>query len=132
MLAAMDEQPADLPVLTALHRAIMHGLAQMDRHDEQERRELIATAPELRAAQLDDVRRTVELLAGAVARRLGRPPDDFEIRIFTGALTGVVLAALEDARDPAKLGKIRRGIDYLGTGFPLTAQPAAAPATMEG
>jgi AcrR family transcriptional regulator len=122
MLAAMAEQPADLPVLTALHRAIRYGLAQLERHDEQERRELIAAVPELRIAQLDDIRRTVELLAGAVAGRLGRPPGDFEIRVFTGALTGAVLAALDDdAQDPARLDNIRRAIDYLGTGFPLAA-----------
>jgi AcrR family transcriptional regulator len=122
MLAAMAEQPADLPVLTALHRAIRYGLAQLERHDEQERRELIAAVPELRIAQLDDIRRTVELLAGAVAGRLGRPPGDFEIRVFTGALTGAVLAALDDdAQDPARLDNIRQAIDYLGTGFPLAA-----------
>jgi AcrR family transcriptional regulator len=122
MLAAMAEQPADLPVLTALHRAIRYGLAQLERHDEQERRELIAAVPELRIAQLDDIRRTVELLAGAVAGRLGRPPGDFEIRVFTGALTGAVLAALDDdAQDPARLDSIRQAIDYLGTGFPLAA-----------
>jgi AcrR family transcriptional regulator len=124
MLAAMAEQPADLPVLTALHRAIRYGLAQLERHDEQERRELIAAVPELRIAQLDDIRRTVELLAGAVAGRLGRPPGDFEIRVFTGALTGAVLAALDDdAQDPARLDNIRQAIDYLGTGFPLAAVP---------
>jgi hypothetical protein len=122
MLAAMAEQPADLPVLTAPHRAIRYGLAQLERHDEQERRELIAAVPELRIAQLDDIRRTVELLAGAVAGRLGRPPGDFEIRVFTGALTGAVLAALDDdAQDPARLDNIRQAIDYLGTGFPLAA-----------
>jgi AcrR family transcriptional regulator len=127
MLAAMAEQPADLPVLTALQRAISHGLTQLERHDEQERRELIDAVPELRAARLDDVRRTIELLARAVAERLGRPPDDLEIRIFTGALTGAVLAALGDDRiddrDPAKLDNIRQAIDYLRTGFPLTARP---------
>jgi hypothetical protein len=122
MLAAMAEQPADLPVLTAPHRAIRYGLAQLERHDEQERRELIAAVPELRIAQLDDIRRTVELLAGAVAGRLGRPPGDFEIRVFTGALTGAVLAALDDdAQDAARLDNIRQAIDYLGTGFPLAA-----------
>ncbi len=129
MLAALAAQPADLPVLTALHRAIRYGLAQLEREDEQERRNLIAAVPELRAAQLDDIRRTVELLAGAVAERLGRPPGDFEIRVFTGALTGAVLAALDedrfDDRDPAQLDKIRQAIDYLGTGFPLTARPPA-------
>jgi AcrR family transcriptional regulator len=120
MLAALAEQPASLPVLAALDRAIERGLAQLERDDEQDRRELIAAVPELRAAQLDDVRQTVELLAGAIAQRAGRSPADFEIRIFTGALTGAVLAALgDDARDPNRLGDVSRAIDYLGTGFPL-------------
>jgi AcrR family transcriptional regulator len=126
MLAALAAQPPGLPVLTALQHAIKHGLAQLERHAEQERRQLIAAVPELRAAQLDDIRRTVELLAGAVAERLGRPPGDFEIRVFTGALTGAVLAGLgDDPQDPARLDKISQAIDYLGTGFPLAARPPA-------
>jgi AcrR family transcriptional regulator len=127
MLAALAAQPVGLPVLTALHQAIRQGLAELEREDEQERRDLIVAIPELRAAQLDEIRRTVELLAGAVAERLGRPPDDFEIRIFTGALTGAVLAALDetriDGRDPAQLDRIERAIDYLATGFPLAVCP---------
>jgi AcrR family transcriptional regulator len=132
MLAALAAQPADLPVLTALHRAIRHGLAQLEREDEQERRDLIAAIPELRAAQLDEIRRTVELLAEAVAERLGRPAGDFEIRIFTGALTGAVLAALDEpgtgGANPAQLSQIQQAIDYLATGFPLaTNRPGPRP-----
>ena len=126
MLAALAGQPPGLPVLTALRQAIGSGMAQLERRDEQERRRLIAAVPELRAAQLDDIKRTVELLAAAVAVRLGRPPGDFEIRVFTGALAGVVLAALDDnapgnEAKEARLDNIRRAIDYLGTGFPLAS-----------
>jgi AcrR family transcriptional regulator len=121
MLAALAAQPAELPVLTALHQAIKHGLTQLERQDEQERRDLIAAVPELRAAQLDSIRRTVELLAGAVAGRLGRAPGDFEIRVFTGALTGAVLAVLEaDPQDRTQFdSNLRKAIGYLATGFPL-------------
>jgi AcrR family transcriptional regulator len=121
MLAALAAQPAELPVLTALHQAIKHGLTQLERQDEQERRDLIAAVPELRAAQLDSIRRTVELLAGAVAGRLGRAPGDFEIRAFTGALTGAVLAVLEaDPQDRTQFdSNLRKAIGYLATGFPL-------------
>jgi AcrR family transcriptional regulator len=127
MLAALADQPAELPVLAALDRAIRHGLAQLERHDEQERRGLIAAVPELRAAQLDDIRQTVELLAGAIAQRLDRAPGDFEIRVFTGALTGAVLAALDDdSWDPNRLDKIRQAIGYLETGFPLATPPPAS------
>jgi AcrR family transcriptional regulator len=127
MLAALAAQPAGLPVLAALHRAIRQGLAQLEREDEQERRDLIAAIPELRAAQLDEIRRTVELLAGAIAERLGRPADDFEIRIFTGALTGAVLAALDEAgtddSNRPQLSHVQQAIDYLATGFPLAIRP---------
>jgi hypothetical protein len=48
------------------------------------------------------------------------------IRVFTGALTGAVLAALDDdPQVPARLDKISQAIDYLGTGFPLAARPPA-------
>ncbi len=126
MLAALAVQPADLGVPTMLDRAIRDGLAHMNRQDEQERRDLIAAVPELHAAQLDEIRRTVALLAGAIAERLGHC-GDFEARIFTGALTGAVLAALDHARiserEPARLDRIRHAIDYLASGFPLTRSP---------
>jgi AcrR family transcriptional regulator len=124
MLAALAAQPADLPLLTALHQAIEHGLAQLERQEEQERRELITAIPELRAAQLDDIGRTVELLASAATERLGYSPRNFESRVFTGALTGAVMAAFaDDLQDPARLDNIHRAIDYLGTGFPFAAPP---------
>jgi AcrR family transcriptional regulator len=124
MLAALAEQPADLPVLSALHRAITCGLARLERAEEYEREELIAAVPELRAAQLDEIGRTVERLASAAAARLRRPPGDLESRVFAGALTGAVLAALGDElRDPARLDNVHRAIDYLGTGFPFATRP---------
>jgi AcrR family transcriptional regulator len=124
MLAALAAQPADLPVLTALHQAISLGLTQLEREDEEERRDLIAAVPELRAAQLDDIRRTIELLSGAVADRLGRARGDFEIQVFTGALTGAVLAVLDgDTQDRTRLANnLRQAIGYLATGFPLAGK----------
>jgi AcrR family transcriptional regulator len=127
MLAALAEQPHGIPVLSGLHQAIERGLGQLERDDEQQRRDLIAAVPELRQAQLDDIRQTVELLAAAAAQRLGRTPGDFEIRVFTGALTGAVLAALGDnPQHPTRVASIRQAIDYLGTGFPLAARPRPA------
>jgi AcrR family transcriptional regulator len=97
MLAALAAQPSDLPVLTALYLAIRDdcatgtpGRAGAPRAHRRRTR--------TSGAQRDDIRRTVQLLAGAVAERLGRRPGDFEIRVFTGALTGAVLAALDHDR----------------------------------
>ena len=42
------------------------------------------TMPELHAAQFDEYRRTMAKLAEADCRRLGRDPDDLEVRVFSG------------------------------------------------
>ncbi len=134
LLAALAEQPADLPPLTALHRAISSGLALLETQEQQERRELITTIAELRAAQRDDLARTVKLLGEAAVQRLGRSPVDFENRVFIGALTGAVLAALgDDPQDPARADSALRAIGYLETGFPFAGQrPAGQPADSPG
>jgi AcrR family transcriptional regulator len=120
MLAALNDQPSDLEPFTALIRAIEMGLSQLDKDDEQERRALIAAVPELRSAQLDLIKQTVEVLAAALGKRLDRKPDDVEIRIFTGALSGVVVSALgDDVHHPPGLEDIRQAVLYLQTGFPL-------------
>jgi AcrR family transcriptional regulator len=127
MVGAFTAQPDDLPVIEALRRAIELGLAHLDRDDEQERRKLIRSVPELRAAQAEDIRQTIGLLAQAVTTRLGRAADDFEMRVFAGALAGGVMAALGNLdRDPAaQHAAVHRAIGYLATGFPLSSgQPA--------
>jgi hypothetical protein len=86
--------------------------------------------PEHRGAQLDDVKRTVELLGAALGSRLGRTLDDLKVRIFTGALSVVVAVVLgEDVHYPPDGADVSRAIDYLRTGFPLmtSAQPAKTP-----
>ena len=127
MVGAFTDQPDDLPVIEALRRAIELGLAHLDRDDEQERRKLIRSVPELRAAQAEDIRQTIGLLAQAVTARLGRAADDFEMHVFAGALAGGIMAALGNLdRDPAaQHASVHRAIGYLATGFPLSSgQPA--------
>jgi hypothetical protein len=45
----------------------------------------------------------IQMLALAVAERVGRQPDDFEVRTFAGALIGVALSIAvspgDDSRD---------------------------------
>lgn len=127
MVEALNSQPADLPIIEALRRAIELGLAALDREDEQERRELIRSVPELRAAQVEDIRQTIGLLAQAVGARLGRAEDDFEMRVFAGALAGGIMAALGGLdRDPAlQHAAVQQAISYLATGFPLSDRQIA-------
>ncbi|GIM89908.1 TetR/AcrR family transcriptional regulator [Paractinoplanes toevensis] len=117
MLTALAEQPAHAAPVTAFRQAVAAGLARLERDREDQRRRLIDTVPELRRAQLDELRRVVTALAEALVDRLPPGSDRFEARIFTGALTGAVLAALHG--EPAGVASVNQAITYLETGFPL-------------
>ena len=103
-IEAFRAQPPELGPLAAMRNA-MHGafdqLTSDELADQMDRGRLIFAVPDLRAAMLDDILRTSSLFAGLVAERIGRPPDDLEVRIFTGALLGALLAAVLPAlQDP--------------------------------
>ncbi|MFF5080481.1 TetR family transcriptional regulator [Actinoplanes sp. NPDC000266] len=119
MLAALAEQPAELPLLTAFLQAVRTGLARTERQSEAQRRTLIAEVPALRQAQADELDRVISALAQALINRTGRPPADFEARIFLGALTGTLHAALLLA--PPTGDTLDRALAYLESGFPLAA-----------
>lgn len=95
VLAALAAIPADVPPLAAVRQALTGSLSQISaevREFEMQRQQLIAREPELRSTMFDDFRRNVDLIAGAVAQRTGRPVDSFEIRVFAGAVIGSLLA----------------------------------------
>jgi MftR C-terminal domain len=71
----------------------------------------------LPSAQFDEYRRTVAMLAKADNRRLGRDPDDFEVRVFFGALAGGLMAVLERPSDVAK--RVLQALDFIEAGMPL-------------
>lgn len=97
LVEAFRRQPPDVPALQALRRA-MHevwgALSPAGEADELERGRLVYTEPGLRARYLDELLRTAQLMATLAAERLGRPADDFEIRVATGALMGAGLGAM--------------------------------------
>jgi AcrR family transcriptional regulator len=118
MLTALAEQPTHLPPLTAFRRAIEVGLTRIENEQEDQRRHLIDTVPELGRAQLDELEHVVTAMAEALMGRLPPSTDQFEKRIFTGALTGAILAALQS--ETSGIEPVNRAITYLTTGFPLT------------
>ncbi|MEU8607795.1 TetR family transcriptional regulator [Actinoplanes sp. NPDC048791] len=120
MLAALAEQPGHLPPLTAFRRAVDAGLARVGNEEEEQRRRLVDTVPELRQAQLDELARVVTVLAEALVARLRPGPDDFEARVFTGALTGAILAAIRAGGTGS--AAVTRAVGYLETGFPLAGR----------
>jgi AcrR family transcriptional regulator len=125
ILAAFRAQPAELSPVAALRaamRAVFAGLPPEQVELERERLALIQSVPELRAAMLDGLRATIQLIAEAMAERVGRRPDEFAVRTLAGAVLGVVLASsFAAAEDPGAdvFARIDAGLAQLEAGLPL-------------
>jgi AcrR family transcriptional regulator len=102
IVAAFHAQPAELSPIAALRgamRSVFAALPAEQVAQERERQALIQSVPELRAGALDGMATTVQLVAEAVAQRVGRRPDELAVRTVAGAVIGVALAAMLAAAD---------------------------------
>jgi AcrR family transcriptional regulator len=94
-LAALEAQPPELGPIAAFRAAAAESFAALSPDDIARLREstqMAHTVPELRARALDEFARTIAQMAGALASRVGRDPDDFDVRVTTGAIMGVIMA----------------------------------------
>ena len=125
LIAHWRAQPPEVPPVTAFRRAIVQAFGSLtDKQidDMRERARLVYGVPELRLAMVNDMIRTGDLMLREAALRTGRSADDFELRIFTGALMGAFTAAVYPAIDDPKadyLELMGRVFDYLEKGMPL-------------
>lgn len=106
--------------LRAAIRAARAGLPGEDRAARQERDVLLVRVPELWSANLGLIRRALDLLGAATARRSGLDPADPAVRAFTGAVLGIAVQAFLDAspgRDPEQA--LDDGLQQLEYGFRL-------------
>ena len=120
ILAAFDAQPPDLSPTQAIRRAYEAAMARLPAEQlefENTRQRLMFSIPELKAAMYDEYYRTVNVMAEAIGRRIGRPANDFEVRVFVGALTGAMMAAFDSA--PQTADTIYRALDFVDAGMPL-------------
>lgn len=120
ILAAFESQPAGLSLIQAFRRAYAAVMAHLPADQlefENTRQRLMFSIPELKAAMYDEYYRTVNVMAEAVSRRIGRAPSDFEVRVFVGALTGAMMAAYDNA--PQTADTIYRAMDFVDAGMPL-------------
>jgi AcrR family transcriptional regulator len=120
ILAAFKAQPRGLSPSQAIRRAFeatMAGLSPEQLEFENTRQRLIFSIPELKAALYDEYYRTVTVMAEAIGDRIGRPPTDFEVRVFVGAMVGAMMAAYDSA--PKTPDTIYRALDFLDAGMPL-------------
>ncbi len=127
-LEVLGEVPPDLAPVAALRAAVALSLDRFTAADQQrfaETTALTLTVPEIRARALDEFTRTLDIFAGALAKRSGRDPGDVAVRALAGAIFGVITAmtlpTLVDG--PPNLTDLYAAIDaglaQLEAGFPL-------------
>ncbi|HEX7322925.1 MAG TPA: TetR family transcriptional regulator [Mycobacterium sp.] len=127
ILDVLARQPSELPPIPALRRAfeiVMDDMSEDQRDFENTRQRLIFSIPELRAAIYEEYFRTVTMITEAISRRTSRDADDFEVRVFAGALTGAIMAVADGA--PVTADTVTRALDFLAAGMPLTTAPSRA------
>jgi AcrR family transcriptional regulator len=130
VLQVLADQPADLPPMQAIRMAVAAVFEQLTPEDidrEVERQRLVYAVPELRQAMMTLLYRSIDMIASAIAARLGRSPEDFEVRVFAGAVAGAVLggavpsgAVAPEAGPDGTFDGAIKAIEFLAAGLPLT------------
>ena len=125
LIGAFRAQPPEMSPVQAMRAAmkqVFDGLGQSYIEEMSVRGRLVYQVPELREAMVNDMIRTSTLFAQEIARRVGRPPDDFEVRVFTGAIMGALLAGLLPAmleEHPDYMKSVEPVFDFLEKGMPI-------------
>jgi len=132
-LEAIREQPPEVGPIAALRAGVHTAFARMGEAEWAQLREtseLALAVPAVRGRMLEELARTTQALAEAVAERTGRDPGDFAVRALAGAIVGIAIAAwfevaddLVDYMDQGRLAtfadKFERGLALLEAGLPL-------------
>src|SRR5258708_1577453 len=95
LLAALSRQPPDLAPVAAIRAAAKDGLKWLGADEmtqPRETTELTLAVPEVRARAMDELVPTMEVIAGAIANRVGRSAADLPVRALSGAVVGVITA----------------------------------------
>jgi AcrR family transcriptional regulator len=127
-LDALQAQPPDLGPIAAFRAAAAQSLTAMTAAEKARLTEttyLAMSVPEIRARALDELIKTLDMVAAALAERAGRPPDDFAVRTITGAVIGVVMSVTVPTVTSAPVdiadvfARIDEALALLEAGLPL-------------
>jgi AcrR family transcriptional regulator len=125
LIEAWQAQPPELGPVAAMRNAIniVFGAVTPEQMAEMmSRGRLLYSEPELRNAAINELVRSSEMMLNELAVRVGRSPEEFELRVFTGALIGAMLAGilpiLEDP-DADFVDLVDRALVFLEKGMPL-------------
>jgi len=94
---SFQRQPDTITSVQALRNAFRDAFGRLTREevdDQRSRMQIILGVPELRAAMLDQFASAMQLLATVLAERVGRSPNDLEVRTLAGAVVGVAMAVM--------------------------------------
>jgi len=97
MIEVFRSQPPELTPMQAFRATIRETLGLLgpkERAEEGQRWAMARSVPTLRAAILDELLRTLRVIADLIAERVGRAPEDPAVRAFAGALIGVVMSTM--------------------------------------
>jgi AcrR family transcriptional regulator len=126
MIEAFRAQPPELSAVQALRASLRTGFSAVAGDDlalQRQRGELIRGEPELRAAMLDDLTRTLVEIGELIAERAGRAADDDAVLCLAGAVIGLSIAAWLGTGDDdwieRYLERIDAGMALLESGFDL-------------
>ncbi len=125
LIEALRAQPPELNLIGAVRAAMTSVLGSSSdamATQMQERSDLMLAVPELRRGMLDAMLASVEPLAQVLGERVGRSPDDFDVRNVVAAVIGVGLLAWLDAggRVHDFPARIDAALAHLEAGLPLT------------
>jgi len=125
LMAAWRSQPPEMAPIPAMRRALVEifgALTPGQLEEMMDRVRLLFSVPELRQVAINEMIRSSQMIADELAMRLRRSPDDFELRVFAGALMGALLAAmvpiLEDGSADI-VASMDRAFSFLEKGMPL-------------
>ena len=121
---AFRAQPAGMGPIAAMRaavRAAFAGMAAGDLAVLRETMNMAVAVPAVRARMMEELGRTTQVIAKAVAGRSGRAAGDFEVQALAGAIVGIALAAwFAEPGDLEGFGeKLERGLALLEAGLPL-------------
>ena len=116
-------QPADLSPIEAMRVAMRTALKDSTGAwvtQQRERASLLMAVPELRRRMLDEFVVAMEPFAEALAKRVGRPANDFAVRNIVSAVLGVGLGAwLYAGSDEDYMDWFDAALAHLEGGLPL-------------
>ncbi len=99
MVAALAARPRDEPLMLAIRRMMNDDLGELLERDRDvilARSKLILSVPDLRARTWEQMEIAQDVLRVMIADRLGRDPEDFELRVMAGLLVGGLMAAVQE------------------------------------